>query len=192
MRTLIIDNHDSFTFNLYQLVGVLDEAPTVIRNDQIDLEGVRRLGPDRIILSPGPGHPDDAARLGVGRDLILDPERGAPLLGVCLGHQAIVALHGGKVVRAPEPVHGKTAAIHHTGRGLFAGLPSPLVGMRYHSLVVEAESLPSQFERTAWTEDGVVMGVRWESAKLDGIQFHPESIGTPEGREILRRFLWPS
>lgn len=189
MRTLIVDNHDSFTFNLFQLVGSFDEPPIVVRNDRIDLEGVRRLDPDRIILSPGPGHPRDPVRLGVGRELILDRARRAPLLGVCLGHQAIVELHGGEVTQAPDPMHGKTSDIHHDGRGLFAGLPNPFPAMRYHSLVVAAERLPPGFEKTAWTGDGLVMGVRNAAARLEGIQFHPESIGTPCGIEILRRFI---
>ena len=189
MRVLIIDNHDSFTFNLYQLVGELGASPQVVRNDAIDLEGVRRLSPDRIILSPGPGHPQDPVRLGVAKAVILDPERRAPLLGVCLGHQAIVQLFGGSVVRAPAPMHGKASRIHHCGTGLYEGLPNPLCAMRYHSLVVDPDRLPGGFERTAWTDDGVVMGVRHEQAMLEGIQFHPESVGTPDGRELLRRFI---
>jgi anthranilate synthase/aminodeoxychorismate synthase-like glutamine amidotransferase len=189
MRTLIIDNHDSFTFNLYQLVGELGALPTVVRNDAIDLEGVRRFAPDRIILSPGPGHPGDLTRLGVGEAVILDPERKAPVLGVCLGHQAIVQLLGGSIVRAPSPMHGKTSPIHHDGAGLFLGLPNPMIGMRYHSLVVDPDRLPACFERSAWTDDGVVMGVRHREAGLEGIQFHPESIGTPDGLQVLKRFV---
>lgn len=189
MKTLIIDNHDSFTFNLYQLVAELGGEPLVMRNDEIDLEDVHRLAPDRIIVSPGPGHPEDPRRLGVGAAILLDPERRAPVLGVCLGHQAMVQLHGGRVIRAEQPVHGRATPIHHDGNGLFAGLPNPLSGMRYHSLVVDPSRLPAGFERTAWTDDGVIMGVRNRAAGLEGIQFHPESIGTPEGRHLLERFV---
>lgn len=190
MKTLIIDNHDSFTFNLYQLVAAFGGPTFVFRNDRIDLEGVHALDPDRIIISPGPGHPEDPTRLGVGRAIMLDPKRRAPVLGVCLGHQAMIQLHGGRVIRAAEPRHGRASSIFHDGAGLFAGLPSPLLGMRYHSLVVDPNHLPEGFERTAWTEDGVLMGVRNPHSKLEGIQFHPESIGTPEGRLMLQRFVF--
>jgi anthranilate synthase component 2 len=187
MTTLVVDNYDSFTWNLVQLVGALGEEPKVFRNDAITLDDVRALAPRRIILSPGPGDPADPERTGVCR-AILEAIADVPILGVCLGHQAIVCAFGGRVVRG-EPVHGKTAEIEHHGEGLFTDLPRPFVAMRYHSLVAERSSLPSSLSVTAWCKDGTVMGVRHVQRPVHGVQFHPESIGTKEGASLIRRFL---
>ena len=187
MTTLVVDNYDSFTWNLVQLVGALGEEPKVFRNDAITLDDVRALAPRRIILSPGPGDPTDPERTGVCR-AILEAIADVPILGVCLGHQAIVCAFGGRVVRG-EPVHGKTAEIEHHGEGLFTDLPRPFVAMRYHSLVAERSSLPSSLSVTAWCKDGTVMGVRHVQRPVHGVQFHPESIGTKEGASLVRRFL---
>jgi anthranilate synthase component 2 len=187
MTTLVVDNYDSFTWNLVQLVGALGEEPKVFRNDAITLDDVRALAPRRIILSPGPGDPADPERTGVCR-AILEAIADVPILGVCLGHQAIVCAFGGRVVRG-EPVHGKTAEIEHHGEGLFTDLPRPFVAMRYHSLVAERSSLPSSLSVTAWCKDGTVMGVRHVQRPVHGVQFHPESIGTKEGASLVRRFL---
>jgi anthranilate synthase component 2 len=183
MTTLIIDNYDSFTWNLFQLVEELGGSPQVVRNDAITLREVRERPPTRLIFSPGPGRPDDPARIGIcGPLLDLD----IPILGVCLGHQAIVHRFGGTVVRG-APVHGKTSPVEHDGKGLFSGLPSPFPAMRYHSLV--AGQLPSELEMTAWCKDGTVMGVRHRRRPIFGVQFHPESIGTPHGKDLCRAFL---
>lgn len=188
MTTLIIDNYDSFTWNLFQLVASLDGAPEVARNDAIDLPAVRALAPKRIILSPGPGHPRDAHRIGITTALLDAPDlRAIPVLGVCLGHQAIVQHFGGSVVRG-IPMHGKTSAIDHDGSDLFAGLPRPFEAMRYHSLV--ADRIPESLRITARDcKTGAVMAVRHEKRPIFGVQFHPESIGTPHGRDLCRAFL---
>lgn len=187
MTTLVVDNYDSFTWNLVQLVGALGGEPKVFRNDAITLDEVRALAPARIILSPGPGDPADPRRTGVC-GAILEAIADVPILGVCLGHQAIVCAFGGRVVRG-APVHGKTAEIEHHGDGLFTDLPRPFVAMRYHSLVAERSSLPSSLSVTAWCKDGTVMGVRHVQRPVHGVQFHPESIGTKEGASLVRRFL---
>jgi anthranilate synthase component II len=189
MTTLVVDNYDSFTWNLVQLVGALGGDPIVKRNDEITLDDVRALAPSRIVLSPGPGDPADARRIGICAD-ILRAIDDVPVLGVCLGHQAIVCAFGGRVVQG-EPIHGKTADIEHEGRGLFADLPRPFAAMRYHSLVAERASLPSSLEVTAWCKDGTVMAVRHLQRPVFGVQFHPESIGTPGGSSLLARFLAP-
>jgi anthranilate synthase component 2 len=186
---LVIDNYDSFTFNLVQYLGELGASPTVYRNDRLTVADAERLGPSAIVISPGPGSPADA---GVSRDLIRAFAGRCPILGVCLGHQCIGEVFGGVVGRAPEPVHGKTSAIHHDGRGVFAGLPSPLVATRYHSLVVRREGLPPALEVSAWTDDGLVMGLRQRDAprtRVEGVQFHPESILTVTGKALLGNFL---
>jgi anthranilate synthase component 2 len=189
MTTLVIDNYDSFTWNLVQLVGALGEHPIVFRNDAIDLDGIRALAPSRIILSPGPGHPSDPARVGVCRQAVAELGRKIPILGVCLGHQLIVDGYGGRVIRAPEVVHGKTSLVHHEGAGILAGLPRPFEAMRYHSLAADPFALPSCLALTAWCKDGTVMGVRHRQYPVFGVQFHPESIGTASGRALVAAFL---
>lgn len=193
MKTIILDNYDSFTFNLYQYIGELDERPLVVRSDRISLAELTRLRPDRVILSPGPGRPENPAYFGVCRQVILELDRSIPLLGVCLGHQGIVHAFGGRVVRARVAMHGKTSVITHDGQGLFSGLPPALEVMRYHSLVGDPATLPGDLEVTATASDGTLMGVRHRRFPIEGIQFHPESIGTPLGKQMLANFLraWP-
>ncbi len=191
---LIIDNYDSFTFNLVQRIGELDIASgytreiKVIRNDQITLEETITLDPSRLIISPGPCTPDES---GVSRSLIKHFCGKIPIVGVCLGHQAIADVFGMKVVRYKHPMHGKTSLIHHDGNGVFEGVPSPLEATRYHSLIVDAETIPANFTMSAWTEDGICMGLRWNGAgaMLEGMQFHPESFLTENGPSILANFL---
>jgi len=184
---LLIDNYDSFTFNLYQYLGELGEELTVVRNDQISAAEALALGPERVVISPGPGTPDQA---GISLEVVrLCAAQGVPLLGVCLGHQALGQAFGGRVVRAPKLMHGKTSLIHHDGRTLFAGLAVPFEATRYHSLIVERESLPECLEVSAWTDDGLVMGLRHRERPLEGVQFHPESILTSSGMTLLRNFL---
>ncbi|HNV08852.1 MAG TPA: aminodeoxychorismate/anthranilate synthase component II [Dokdonella sp.] len=188
---LMIDNYDSFTFNLVQYFGELGEEVRVIRNDAVDLAGVRALDPSAIVISPGPGTPDDA---GISLEVLAALSGVMPIFGVCLGHQAIGQAFGGKVVRARSIMHGKTSPIHHDGRGVFAGLPNPFEATRYHSLVVEQASLPKCLEVSAWTEnaDGSrdeIMGLRHRSLAVEGVQFHPESILTQHGHAMLRNFL---
>ncbi len=188
---LMIDNYDSFTFNLVQYFGELGEEVRVVRNDALDRAAIGALRPSAIVISPGPGTPDEA---GVSLDLLREPLPGVPVLGVCLGHQAIGQIFGGRVVRAGEIMHGKTSPIRHRGVGVFAGLPDPFQATRYHSLVVEPSSLPDCLEVTAWTEraDGSreeIMGLRHRSLPIEGVQFHPESILTEHGHALLRNFL---
>jgi len=182
----IIDNYDSFVFNLAQAIGAMGEEVRVIRNDAIATKGLEALKPDGIVLSPGPGRPEDA---GITIAAIRDLSADIPMLGVCLGHQAIAAAFGGRVVRADELRHGKASAIEHRGEGLFDGLPRPFPAGRYHSLVAERDSLPTCLEVTAWTEDGTVMGLRHTDRPLFGVQFHPESVLTPSGNVLLRNFV---
>jgi anthranilate synthase component 2 len=183
----LIDNYDSFTWNLVQYLGELGARVEVRRNDALDVQAAMALRPSAIVLSPGPCDPD---RAGLCLPLTLAAaETGTPLLGVCLGHQTIGQAFGGRVVRAPEPVHGKTSAIHHAGAGVFSGLPSPFRAARYHSLVVERASLPPALEVTAWTEDGTIMGLRHRDRPIEGVQFHPESIASEHGHALLRNFL---
>jgi anthranilate synthase component II len=189
VTTLVIDNYDSFTWNLVQLVGALGQRPLVLRNDAVDLRAVRALAPARIILSPGPGRPEDPARVGVCRDIVLELGREIPVLGICLGHQLIVHAHGGRVVRAPEVMHGKTSLVHHEGDGILADLPRPFEAMRYHSLVADPASIPSALAVTAWCKDGTIMAVRHRSHPVFGVQFHPESIGTASGRALVAAFV---
>jgi anthranilate synthase component 2 len=189
MRTVILDNYDSFTFNLYQYIGELDERPLVFRNDQISFEDLVKLRPDRILISPGPGSPEDPAYFGICKRVILELGRDVPLLGVCLGHQGIIHAFGGRIGRARQVMHGKTSFIVNDGKGIFIGLPRSIEVMRYHSLAGDPDTLPNCLEITATTADGVIMGVRHRSYPIEGIQFHPESIGTPAGKAILTNFL---
>jgi len=189
MNVVLVDNYDSFTFNLYQLLGELGAEVTVRRNDEVDSAGIARLRPTHIVLSPGPGRPDRPRDFGVCADAIVEHGPRVPLLGVCLGHQGIVHVLGGRVVAAPTVVHGKSSPVRHHGEGLFAGLPEPLEAMRYHSLTAERASLPASLRVTAETEDGVLMGIAHESWPVHGVQFHPESIGTPDGGRLLANFL---
>lgn len=183
---LVIDNYDSFTFNLVQFLGELGAEPEVRRNDEIDLEGVRSLRPDRIVISPGPCTPKEA---GISVQLVQAMAGVVPILGVCLGHQSIAEAFGGMVVRAPYLMHGKTSLVQHDGRTVFEGLAQDFVATRYHSLVVERHSLPESLGVTAWTEDGIVMGIRHREWPVEGVQFHPESILTDQGKVLLGNFL---
>jgi anthranilate synthase/aminodeoxychorismate synthase-like glutamine amidotransferase len=189
MRTLIIDNYDSFTFNLAQLIAVADEPPMVVRNDAVRLADVRNLHPDRIVISPGPGSPENPAYFGVCSEVIRALGTSVPILGVCLGHQGIGHVFGGRIVRAPHPMHGKTSLIRHHGRDVFTGLPAQFEAMRYHSLAIELSSLPCCLEVTARSDDMVIMGLRHRERPLFGVQFHPESIGTPLGHRLIENFL---
>jgi anthranilate synthase/aminodeoxychorismate synthase-like glutamine amidotransferase len=182
---LLIDNYDSFTFNLAQYLGELGHGPKVRRNDEITLGEVEAMHPGRIVISPGPGRPENA---GVSVDIIRTMGSSVPVLGVCLGHQAIGYAFGGNVVRAPVLMHGKTSSVQHDGRGVFSGVSQPFVAGRYHSLVV-ADPAPAPLEISARTDDGVVMGLRHREWPLHGVQFHPESVLTGEGRKILRNFV---
>ena len=183
---LVIDNYDSFTFNLVQFLGELGAELEVRRNDEIDLEGVRSLQPDRIVISPGPCTPKEA---GISVQLVQAMAGAVPILGVCLGHQSIAEAFGGNVIRAPYLMHGKTSLVKHDGRTVFEGLPQDFVATRYHSLVVERQSLPDSLGVTAWTEDGIVMGIRHREWPVEGVQFHPESILTDRGKVLLGNFL---
>ena len=185
-RVLVIDNYDSFVYNLVQYLGELGVEPLVHRHDELTLDEIAALDPDAVLISPGPGRPEDA---GLSNDVIRRFAGVRPILGVCLGHQCIGQVYGGEVVRAPAVMHGKTSLIHHTGEGVFAGLPDPLEATRYHSLVVDRASVPAELEVTAWTDDGVVMGLRHRSLAVEGVQFHPESILTASGHDLLRNFL---
>jgi anthranilate synthase component 2 len=183
---LMIDNYDSFTYTLVQYFGELGEDVRVARNDEISLDEIDRLAPARICISPGPCTPNEA---GVSLGAIERFGAGTPILGVCLGHQAIGQAFGGRVIRARTLMHGKTSPIEHSGVGVFAGLPRPFTATRYHSLAVERESLPQCLEVTAWTADGEIMGVRHRTLDVQGVQFHPESIATEHGHAMLRNFL---
>jgi len=184
---LLIDNYDSFTYNLVHYLGELGADVVVRRNDALSVQDVMAMRPEAIVLSPGPCDPDQA---GICLPLTLAAaETGLPLLGVCLGHQTIGQAMGGRVVRCHEIVHGKMGTIHHSGQGVFAGLPSPFLATRYHSLVVERASLPDCLEVTAWLEDGTIMGLRHRDKPIEGVQFHPESIASEHGHQLLRNFL---
>ena len=183
---VMIDNYDSFTYNLVQYLGELGAQLTVYRNDKITVNEAKKLGPEGVIISPGPGTPDDA---GVSLALLEHLGPNVPFLGVCLGHQCIGQVYGGRVVGAPSLMHGKTSMIHHDGSPLYQGVPSPFEATRYHSLVVERESLPDCLEVTARTEDDVIMGLKHRRFPVEGVQFHPESILTFEGKKLLANFL---
>jgi anthranilate synthase component 2 len=184
---VVVDNYDSFTYNLVQYLGELGARVAVVRNDEVTVGEIAALGPEAIVISPGPGRPEDA---GITIPVIRDLGARTPVLGVCLGHQAIGAAFGGRVVRAAVPMHGKTSTIEHVGRGVFSGIEGPFVASRYHSLIVADEGLPSDLEVTARTvEDRAIMGLRHRRQPIHGVQFHPESILTGEGHRILRNFL---
>ena len=185
-RLLLVDNYDSFTFNLVQYLGELGAEVAVFRNDQIDVAGIREARPDGLVLSPGPCTPNEA---GVTLPAIRELAGGLPILGVCLGHQAIGQAFGGKVVRNARIVHGKASPVHHRGKGLYAGLPSPFSAGRYHSLVVERESLPRSLTITSWTDEQEIMGLRHRRLNVEGVQFHPESILTEDGKRLLGNWL---
>ena len=183
---LMIDNYDSFTYNLVQYLGELGCEVRVVRNDEVTVDAIEKLGPERIVISPGPCTPNEA---GISLELVRRMAGRVPLLGVCLGHQAIGQAFGGHVVHAKTLMHGKVSAIHHTGKGVFRGLPSPYNATRYHSLAIERATCPDELEVTAWTEDGEIMGVRHKTLDVEGVQFHPESILTEHGHALLRNFL---
>ena len=186
MKLLVIDNYDSFTYNLVQLFGEMDVDLVVKRNDETSVDEVKKLKPDRICISPGPGRPENS---GISSDLIRELEPGVPILGVCLGHQCIAQVFGGEIVQAEKLMHGKTSKIHHNRSGVFEGLAEPLEATRYHSLIVRRESLPDSLEITAQTDDGEIMGLQHRQLPIHGVQFHPESILTTEGRKLLANFL---
>jgi anthranilate synthase/aminodeoxychorismate synthase-like glutamine amidotransferase len=187
MRVVVIDNYDSFVYNLVQDLGELGAEPVVHRHDALTLDQLRALEPDAVLVSPGPGRPEDA---GVSNEAIRAfGEQGVPVLGVCLGHQCIGQVFGGRVERAPRVMHGKTSEITHDGNGVFAGLASPFTATRYHSLVVARDSVPAALEVTAESEDGLVMGLRHRELPIEGVQFHPESILTESGHDLLANFL---
>ncbi len=183
---LMIDNYDSFTYNLVQYLGELGADVRVVRNDEVSIADVEALDPERIVISPGPGSPNEA---GISIEVITLFAGRKPILGVCLGHQAIGQAFGGRVVHAKTVMHGKVSAVEHAGCGVFAGLPTPLDATRYHSLAVERASLPECFEVTAWTADGEIMGLRHRALAIEGVQFHPESVLTEHGHRLLQNFL---
>ena len=185
-RVLVIDNYDSFVYNLVQYVGELGAEPLVHRSDALTLDEIVDLDPDAVLISPGPGRPEDA---GLSNAVIERFAGHRPILGVCLGHQCIGQVYGGEVVRAPQIMHGKTSLIRHEGVGVFEGLPTPLEATRYHSLVVDPATVPAELEVTAVTDDGVIMGLRHRELDVEGVQFHPESILTTAGHDLLRNFL---
>ena len=183
---LMLDNYDSFTYNLVQYLGELGQDLKVYRNDKITIGEIEALKPERIVISPGPCTPKEA---GISIDVIKHFAGTVPVLGVCLGHQSIGEAFGGDVIRAPYLMHGKTSMIHHDNRTIFAGLPNPLEATRYHSLIIKRETLPPALEISAWTDDGIIMGVRHKQFKVEGVQFHPESILTGAGKGLLKNFL---
>ncbi len=183
---LLIDNYDSFVYNLAQYIGELGWEPVVYRNDAIGRDEIEKMSPSHIVISPGPGTPLDA---GISNDVVRHFSGKIPTLGVCLGHQCIGYVNNGVIVRADPPMHGKTSLIHHDGRTLYSGLPNPFPGGRYHSLIIEPDSVPDCLEVSAWTDDRVIMGVRHKQYVVEGIQFHPESILTDVGHDVLKKFL---
>jgi anthranilate synthase/aminodeoxychorismate synthase-like glutamine amidotransferase len=185
-RVLVVDNFDSFTYNLVQYLGELGAEPTVVRNDAVDAGWVVDFAPDCVLVSPGPGRPEDA---GISMDIIRTMATVVPVLGVCLGHQCVAQVYGASIVRAERVMHGKTSDVHHIGVGVLQGIPDPFTATRYHSLVVAPTSVPRSLEITATTEDGVIMGIRHRELQVEGVQFHPESILTSYGHDILANFL---
>lgn len=183
---LMIDNYDSFTYNLVQYLGEMGHELVVYRNDAVTIPQIKALNPDHIVISPGPCTPTQA---GISLELIRELGGAIPLLGVCLGHQAIAQAFGGRVVRAQVPMHGKTSLVHHDGRGIYEGIPTPFRATRYHSLVVDPEHLPDELEVTGWSEDGVIMSIRHRFLPVEGVQYHPEAILTEHGKDILARFV---
>lgn len=188
-KTLVIDNYDSFVFNLVQYLGEFSGNPIVYRNNEITLEKIHDINPTHILISPGPGHPADPAYFGICSEVIKTFGEKTPILGVCLGHQGITTTFGGEVIKAPEIMHGKTSEIFHNGEGIFSGIISPLVAMRYHSLVSNPENFPKDLEISAQTQDGIIMGLRHKNFPIYGVQFHPESIGSPDGKKMIQNFL---
>ena len=186
MTVLLIDNYDSFTYNLYQYLGELGAQVEVVRNDQMTVEQIEQMGPSHIIVSPGPGNPDEA---GISKSVIRTFAGKMPIFGVCLGHQCIGEVFGGIVEGAGEILHGKVSTITHDGEGVFAGIASPITATRYHSLAIRRDSVPDVLEVSATSESGIIMGVRHKTLAVEGVQFHPESILTPDGHAILRNFL---
>ena len=186
MKVFVLDNYDSFTYNLVQYLGELGAEPVVYRNDQVTLEQIEALRPDRILVSPGPCTPHEA---GLSIPVIQHFAGKVPIFGVCLGHQAIGAAFGGKVIRAPHLMHGKTSEIEHDGRTIFRGVASPMIATRYHSLIVSSESLPMELEVSARTSDGIIMALRHRKFPVEGVQFHPESVLTADGKQLLKNFL---
>ena len=190
MKVLVIDNYDSFVYNLVQYIGEMGAEVVVYRNDKITLKQVQRLDPDRIVLSPGPGNPEDEHYFGVCRSILQQVSQTVPTLGVCLGHQGIISTFGGKVVSAKRLMHGKTSNIKHDGKGIFKGVENPLIATRYHSLAGEQETIPECLEVSAVSiDDGEIMGVRHKQFPINGVQFHPESILCEEGKLIIKNFL---
>jgi anthranilate synthase component II len=185
-RVLLVDNYDSFTYNLVQEMGALGAEPVVFRNDAVEVSGIRQTAPDGIVISPGPGRPEDG---GVSMAVVAELGDEVPILGVCLGHQCIAQVFGARIVPAPVLMHGKTSAIFHTGVGVFAGMASPFEATRYHSLIVDRDSIPDVLEVTAETAEGIVMGLRHREMAIEGVQFHPESILTAAGPDLLTNFL---
>ncbi|MBM3699734.1 MAG: aminodeoxychorismate/anthranilate synthase component II [Actinobacteria bacterium] len=183
---LMIDNYDSFTFNLVQYLGILGENIKVRRNDKITVEEVRNLAPHKIVISPGPGKPSDA---GVSKDLISSIYKEIPILGVCLGHQCIGEVFGAKIINSGVVFHGKTSMIYHDGRTIFKDVANPFEAARYHSLIIKEDTLPQEFEVSAWTKNGIIMGIRHKEFNLEGVQFHPESFLTKEGLKLLQNFI---
>jgi anthranilate synthase/aminodeoxychorismate synthase-like glutamine amidotransferase len=183
---LIIDNYDSFTYNLFQYLSELGQEVVVIRNDKITIQEIEKMAPERIVISPGPSTPLQA---GISNEVIKNFGSKLPVLGVCLGHQCIGYSYGGFIWQAKQIMHGKSSLIHHTNEGVFAGLPNPFSAIRYHSLVVKREGLPECLEITAWTDDGTIMGLRHREHQVEGVQFHPESFMTQNGKDILKNFL---
>lgn len=183
---LMIDNYDSFTYNLVHYLGELGEKVVVFRNNKIELKDVGKLNPEMVVVSPGPCTPTEA---GISVDLIKEFAGRMPILGVCLGHQAVGYAFGARIVRAERLLHGKTSQIHHDGKTIYEGLPDPFEATRYHSLLVEKETLPDEFEITAWTDEGEIMGIRHREHLIEGVQFHPESILTKNGKDLLRNFV---
>lgn len=185
-RILVVDNYDSFTYNLVQYLGELGQSPDVVRNDEVTLAGVMAMNLLGVVISPGPCTPTEA---GISTELVSGLGAALPILGVCLGHQCIGEAYGASIVRAPQVMHGKLSSIHHDGRGVFAGLPQPFTATRYHSLTIDPATVPAALEVTARTDDGVIMGVRHRAYPVEGVQFHPESILTEGGHALLRNFL---
>lgn len=183
---LMIDNYDSFTYNLVHYFGELGEELEVFRNDKLDFDTIDKLDPEFIVISPGPCSPREA---GLSVDIIKKYAASKPILGVCLGHQAIAYAYGANIIRAKKLLHGKTSAIHHSGKGVFKGIQNPFQATRYHSLLVEKETLSTDFEITAWTEDEEIMGIRHKKLPIEGVQFHPESVLTESGKELLKNFI---
>ncbi|MFH1662693.1 MAG: aminodeoxychorismate/anthranilate synthase component II [Chloroflexota bacterium] len=183
---LLIDNYDSFTYNLFQYLSELGEEVVVVRNNKTDIGVIEGMKPERIVISPGPSTPLHA---GISNDVIKHFGPRLPVLGVCLGHQCIGYSYGGQVIQADKIMHGKSSLIHHSGRGVFSGLPNPFSAIRYHSLMVQRDGLPECFEITAWTEDGTIMGLKHKRYPVEGVQFHPESFMTEQGKEVLKNFL---